>query len=234
LPELGILPALILALALGIVLGLINGLVVTKAKIPAFIATLGTMNLFLAIAFIWTDAQVISVLNKSFRSLGTGTVLGLPVPFLVMIVVYLLAYGILHFTTYGRYIRAVGSNEIAGHVAGLPLDRVRIFGFVLVGVCTAIAAVLLTAMLSSANAIMATGYELRVIAVVVVGGTSLYGGKGTLFGSFTGTLFFSVINNALNMFGVGAYWQYVAVGLVLITALAIEALRGRFLGAAQS
>lgn len=118
-------------------------------------------------------------------------------------------------------------------VAGLPVDNVRIFAFALVGLFTGLAGVLLTSMLSSANVIMATGFELRVIAVVVVGGTSLQGGQGTLLGSITGALFFSVISNALNMFGVAAYWQYVAVGLILVTALGIEALRSRFMEVAR-
>ncbi len=230
LPAVGVVPAVIATLCLGAVLGIANGVVVTKARIPAFIATLGMMNIYLALAFIWTDAQVIPMLNKGLQGLGFRTVLGVPIAFLVMIGVYVVAYLILQYTTYGRYIRAVGSNEIASKVAGLPVDRVRVFAFVMVGVFTALAGILLTGMLSSANAIMATGFELNVIAVVVVGGTSLAGGQGTLFGSLTGALFFTVISNSLNMFGVAAYWQYVAVGLILIFALGIEALRRRFMG----
>jgi ribose transport system permease protein len=228
-----ILPIVLAVLALGGLLGLVNGLVVTKARIPAFIATLGMMNIYLALGFMITTAQVIPVMNPVFRTLGTGAVLGLPVPFLVMIAAYLIIYAILKYSTYGRFMRAVGSNETASRTAGLPVDRVRIVAFVLVGLLTALAAVLLTALLSSANAIMATGFELNVIAVVVVGGTSLHGGQGTLFGSLTGALLFSVINNALNMFGVGAYWQYVAVGLVLVVALGIEAGRKRLMGSAR-
>ncbi len=230
---LGIVPAVLAVLVLGSLLGLVNGIVVTKARIPAFIATLGTMNVYLALGFMLTNAQVVPVMNSAYRTLGTGVLLGLPVPFLVMIVVYLIAYAILKYATYGRFMRAVGSNETASRTAGLPVDRVRIVAFVLVGLFTGLAGLLLTALLSSANAIMATGFELNVIAVVVVGGSSLTGGRGTLFGSFTGALLFSLINNALNMFGVGAYWQYVAVGLVLIIALGIEAGRKRLMGAAR-
>jgi ribose transport system permease protein len=230
-PALGLVPAIVVTLVLGAVLGIVNGLVVTKARIPAFIATLGMMNVFLTLGFVWTDAQVIPATGKAFRALSSDSLLGMvPVPFLIMVGVYLICYGILRYTTYGRYIRAVGSNPTASKVAGLPVDRVRIFAFLLVGLLTAVAGVLLTSMLSSANVIMATGFELRVIAVVVVGGTSLQGGQGTLFGSIAGALFFSVINNALNMFGVAAYWQYIAVGVILVTALGIEAVRGQFMG----
>ena len=223
-PRVGIIPAIIIVFIIGAVMGMISGLVVTKIRIPAFIATLGMNYIYLGVAFIWTNGQVISVTKKGFRSLSTGNVVGIPKPFLMMIAIYLLCYGILRFTTYGRYIRAVGSNETASNVAGLPTDRVRIFAFMVVGLCTALAGILLTGMLSSANPIMATGYELNVIAAAVMGGTSLSGGQGTLLGSLTGAIFFTVINNALNMFGVGAYWQYIVVGLILITALAIKAI----------
>lgn len=228
-PRIGMVAATVVALCIGAALGAFNGLVVTKLRIPAFITTLGTMNIYLAMALIWTKGLVIVVESTTLRHLGIGKLAGIPIAFLVMIVVYIICYGILRFTTYGRYISAIGSNEIAGQVAGLPVDRVKIFAFILVGFCTAIAGIMLAGLLSSANAIMATGYELRVIAAVLVGGTSLSGGRGTLIGSLTGALFFSVINNALNMFGVEAYWQYVAVGLIIVTALAIEAARQRLI-----
>jgi ribose/xylose/arabinose/galactoside ABC-type transport system permease subunit len=234
LPAIGILAAILVSLLLGLLLGLVNGLVVTKARIPAFIATLGMMNVYLAIGFMITDAKVIAVTDNGFRALATSSLLGVPLPFLVMIVVYLACHVILNYTRYGRFVRAVGSNETASYVAGIPVDRVRIFTFMLVGLFTAMAGVFLTAYLSSGQAIMATGYELRVIAVAVVGGTSLKGGQGTLLGSFTGALFFTVISNALNLFGVGAYWQYVSVGLIIIAALGIESLRRRLLGIAQT
>ncbi len=230
----GIVPAIFVTLALGLLLGLLNGLIVTKIRIPAFIATLGLMYVYLSAALILTNGQVVGMAARSFRFLGTGQVASVPIPFLVMVVVYALTYLVLRLTKYGRYMRAVGSNEAAARAAGLPSDRVRIAAFIAVGVCTATAAVLLTAMLSSANAVMATGFELSVISVVVVGGTSLKGGQGTLLGSFTGAIFFAVIANALNMFGVDAYWQYIAVGLILIIALAIDALRRNYLGGANS
>lgn len=229
------------ALAVGVALGIINGLIVTKLRIPAFIATLGMMNVYLGLGFIWTNGQVVSVAQPAQVSqttgvvsaatpfvltLGTGSLFGiLPVPFLVMAIVYGLCYLLFRRTHYGRFLRAVGSSEPAARTVGIPVTRIRIIAFALVAACTAIAAVLLTAELSSANAIMATGYELNVIAIVVVGGTSLQGGRGTLLGSFTGALFFAVINNALNIFGVGAYWQYVVSGVLLISAIAVQAVR---------
>jgi ribose transport system permease protein len=231
LPSLGVVLTMVAALFFGVLLGLLNGLVVTKLRIPAFIATLGMMNIYLALAFIWTQgSRVISVLDSSFTILGTGTLFGvLPIPFLMMIVTYLVCYGILNRSVYGRCLRAVGSSEIAARTAGLPVDLIRILAFAIVGGCSALAGTFLTAELSSASAIMATGYELTVIAVVVIGGTSLKGGEGTLFGSFAGALFFAVISSALNILNVGAYWQYIVTGIFLISALGVQALRSHIL-----
>jgi ribose/xylose/arabinose/galactoside ABC-type transport system permease subunit len=211
----------------GVLLGILNGLVVTKLRIPAFIATLGMMNIYLALGFIWAQgSRVIAVSDPMFNALGTGTVLSiLPIPFVVMVLTYLLCYGILNRSVYGRWLRAVGSSEIAARTAGLPVDLVRIGAFAIVGGCSALAGVFLAAELSSASAIMASGYELTVIAVVVIGGTSLKGGEGTLFGSFTGALFFAVISSALNILNVTAYWQYIVTGVFLISALGVQALR---------
>jgi ribose/xylose/arabinose/galactoside ABC-type transport system permease subunit len=233
LPGMGIAPVIVVSLALGALLGVINGVVVTKLRIPAFIATLGMMNVYLALAFIINGGQVVPVTDKAFRSLGTGELLGVPIPFLVMIVTYLVLHVILSRTTYGRFIRASGSNETAAQVGGIRVDRVRIVAFAILGLCVGLAAVVLTAYLSSANAIMAQGYELRVIAAAVVGGTSLRGGSYTLLGTFTGALFFTLISNAMNMYNVGAYWQYVAVGLIIIIALGLDALRRRYSGGMQ-
>lgn len=212
----------------GVILGILNGLVVTKLRIPAFIATLGMMNIYLALGFIWAQgSRVIAVSDPTFNALGTGTVLSiLPTPFVVMVLTYLLCYGVLNRSVYGRWLRAVGSSEIAARTAGLPVDLVRIVAFAIVGGCSALAGVFLAAELSSASAIMASGYELTVIAVVVIGGTSLKGGEGTLFGSFTGALFFAVISSALNILNVTAYWQYIVTGVFLISALGVQALRG--------
>jgi ribose transport system permease protein len=228
LPSLGVFFTVIVALVLGLFLGFLNGLVVTKLRIPAFIATLGMMNIYLALAFIWTNgSRLISVEDPSFNALGTGTFLNvLPIPFVVLVATYLFCYVVLSRSVYGRCLRAVGSNELAARTAGLPVDLIRILAFAIVGGCSALAGVFLTAELSSASAVMATGYELTVIAVVVIGGTSLRGGSGTLFGSFAGALFFAVINSALNILNVGAYWQYVVTGIFLISALGVQALRG--------
>jgi ribose transport system permease protein len=137
-PDIGVSLAIVTSLAIGCILGSLNGLVVTKLRIPAFIATLGMMNIYVALAFIWSGGEVIPVSDATFQFLGTGTLFGvLPVPFVVMILTYLFCQGILHRTLFGRYLRAIGSNEIAGRTAGLRVDTVRIIAFAIVGSCTA-------------------------------------------------------------------------------------------------
>jgi ribose transport system permease protein len=229
--ELGIAGALVGALAVGGGLGAVNGLIVTKLRIPTLVATLGTLYVFLAIGFISTKGKIRGVTDTDFLLLGLQNHLGLPLPFIVMVGVFVGAFVLLRYTSYGRLVRAVGTNERAARFAGVPVARVRLLTFVLVGICVAIAAFLQTAQLSSATPTVGTGYELTVIAIVVLGGTSLSGGRGTLLGTFCGALFFAVLNNTLNLYGVDSYWTYVAVGAVLITALAIDAARDRLLRA---
>ena len=213
------------ALLLGLALGLLNGVVVTKLRFPPFIATFGMLNLYLAAAFIWTDGATIPIAAVGFLPLATAQIIGLPLLFVVMIIGVVMCHLILTRTRLGRNLRAVGSSEPASRMAGLPVDRTRIIAFALVGLFTAIAGVGLAALLSSASADMSLGFELTVIAVAVVGGTSLDGGRGSLLGTFTAAILFSALNNALNLFGVTSYWQYVAIGVVLILALVVAGLQ---------
>lgn len=227
LPHTSVGGAVVVGLAAGAVLGAINGLVVTRLKIPAFIATLGTYNLFLALAFIWTDGNVIPISSTYFRQFTTASVLGVPVVFLVFVAVAALSHLLLHRTHFGRALRAAGSNEAATRMAGVNVERVRQLAFVITGLLSGVAAVFLAGLLSSANGTIATGIELNAIAIAVVGGTALRGGSGSLLGTFTAALLIGIVNNALNLLRVEPYWQYVAVGLVLVVALVFGNLRGR-------
>ncbi len=225
LPHTTIGTALLLALAIGAVLGLVNGLLVTYVKIAPFIATLGTLYLFLGAAFIWTSGKVVPITSSNYRSFTTGTVGLLPVPFLVFVVLAVGTYFVLQRTYFGRTLRAFGSNERAAVLAGLPVNRAKVLVFVVAGVCFALAGVFMAGRLSSAEGNMATGFEMDVIAAVVVGGTALRGGRGTAFGTVVGALLFAVLNNALNLLGVASYWQYVLTGAVLVAAIALGARR---------
>jgi ribose/xylose/arabinose/galactoside ABC-type transport system permease subunit len=221
----GIVAAVLVALLAGVLLGVVNGLVVTKLGVPPFVATLGLGYVYLAIVFIWTKDQLIIISSPQFLALGTGSFLGLPIPFIMLALSCLTCWLIVKYTRYGRFARAIGSNLKASTASGIPVTRVRIFAFAMVGLFTALAGLSLAGQLSSASGTMATGYELQTIAVAVVGGTSLRGGSGTFLGTLAGAVFFTVISNALDLFGLGSYWQYVATGLILILALAIEGMR---------
>jgi ribose/xylose/arabinose/galactoside ABC-type transport system permease subunit len=213
------------ALLLGLVLGLLNGFVVTKFRFPPFIATYGMLNLYLAAAFVWTAGATVPIAAVGFLPLASAQILGLPLLFVIMVIGVLVCHVVLTRTRLGRNLRAIGSSEPASRMAGLPVDRTRIVAFGLVGLFTAVAGVGLAALLSSASADMSLGFELTVIAVAVVGGTSLEGGRGSLLGTLTAAILFSALNNALNLLNVTSYWQYVATGLVLILALVIAGLR---------
>jgi ribose transport system permease protein len=217
--------AILIGLAVGALGGLLNGLIVTKVKIPAFIATLGMMNIYLAGAFIWTDGNVVIVTSPTVLNFAGASVLGFPIPFLVFAAVCVVGYFLLQRTYFGRTLRAIGSSEQATTMAGLPVNRVKIIAFVVAGLMAGIGAIALTGLLSSASGTMASGYELNAIAIAVVGGTGLRGGQGTFFGTFTAALFFAALDDALNLLNINSYWQYVAIGGVLVIALFLGALR---------
>jgi len=217
--------AVLLALLIGAALGVLNGLLVTYVRIAPFIATLGTLYLFLGLAFIWTSGRVVQIRSHYFREFATGTVGRLPVPFLVLLVLAVLTYLLLNRTYFGRTLRAFGSNERAARLAGMPVARTKVLVFVVAGVCFALAGVFMGGRLASAEGTMAIGFEMDVIAAVVVGGTALRGGRGTVFGTLVGALLFAVLANALNLLGIASYWQYVLTGTVLVAAIAIGARR---------
>jgi ribose transport system permease protein len=227
---LGVVPlgvALIISLAVGGGLGLINGLMVTKLNFPPFIATYAMMNVYLAAAFIWTHASTLPLNNDTFLALAAGEVFGVPSFFVLLIAGALGCSFLLQRTRFGRDLRAIGSSEPASRMAGLAVDRTRILAFVLFGLLTSAAGLGLASLLSSASANMSIGYELNVIAVAVVGGTTLLGGSGTLFGTVTAAILFSALDNALNLLNVPSYWQYVVAGVVLAVALVAASRRER-------
>ncbi len=214
-----------LALVIGATLGLLNGLLVTYVRIAPFIATLGTLYLFQGLAFIWTSGRVVPINSFYYRETTTGTLGRIPIVFVVFLVVAIFTYLLLNRTYFGRTLRASGSNERAAALAGLPVSRTKVLAFVLAGVSFALAGVFMAGRLSSAEGTMAEGFEMNVIAAVVVGGTALRGGRGTVFGTIVGALLFAVLANALNLLGIASYWQYVLTGTVLVVAIAVGARR---------
>jgi ribose transport system permease protein len=202
----------------------LNGLLITRAGITPFIATLGTMWVFRALAYIYTGSGPMNSSDSRFVAWGERF-LGVPRLFLATVSLYILAYVILYRTPFGRSVFAIGSNARAAILSGVNVLRVRVAVFVLVGVFSALGGAMLSVRLWSAKADTAMGYELMAIATVVLGGTSLKGGRGTLAGSLGAALLFATVYNALDMFQVQSYWQKIALGGILLIALSADGIR---------
>jgi ribose transport system permease protein len=216
--------AVIAAVLVGSAVGLLNGMLVAWLKIPPFIATLGTMTFARGAALAYTGGQPVTglaELGEGFRLLGSGVIMGVPVPVIVMLAVYVLAYVLLNHTGTGRYIQGIGDNEQAAFLSGLPVNQVLLFVYGLAGATAGLAGVILAGRLNSAQPTAGSFYELDAIAAVVVGGTAFEGGQGTVFGTFIGALLIAVINNGMNLLGIAAEWQAIAKGIVIILALLI-------------
>ncbi|MGL5266271.1 MAG: ribose ABC transporter permease, partial [Plesiomonas shigelloides] len=206
LPVYVVIPA---ALALGAALGGISGVIIAKGKVQAFIATLVTMTLLRGATLVYTDGRPVSTgfsdAADSFAWLGTGYLFGIPVPIWLMALVFIAAWYMLNHTRMGRYIYALGGNEAATRLSGINVDRVKIAVYALCGLLAALAGLIVTSRLSSAQPTAGTGYELDAIAAVVLGGTSLAGGKGRIMGTLIGALIIGFLNNALNLLDVSSY-----------------------------
>jgi len=214
--------ALGIALVVGAGCGLLNGVIVSWGGLPPFIVTLGMMSIARGAALLFTEGRPVSGFNSDFRTLATGHVGPIPAPIVVTIVVYLIAHLVLTRTTFGRYVYAIGGNEEATRLAGVPVRLHKSAIYAVSGLMSAIAAILLTARLNSAQPIAGMMYELDAIAATVIGGTSLIGGEGSLAGTLIGALIMGVLRNGLNLLGVSSFLQQIVIGAVIIAAVLID------------
>jgi ribose transport system permease protein len=214
--------AIVIGLLVGLAAGCVNGLLVTFGRLPPFIATLGTMSAIRGLALMYKDGSPISGFSDNFRALATGGVFGIPAPVITMLIVFVIAHFVLTRTKVGRYAYAIGGNEEGALLSGINVRFHKIVVYGLSGMLSALSAVLLSARLNSAQPIAATGYELDAIAAAVIGGTSLLGGEGTLFGTLIGALIMGVLRNGLNLLNVSSYLQQVAIGSVIIIAVFVD------------
>jgi ribose/xylose/arabinose/galactoside ABC-type transport system permease subunit len=219
--------ALLVAVGIGIIVGSINGFFVTVVRIPAFITTLAMLFIVAGVTLILTNGEAARYNGPEFIWWGNGAIGFIPVPFAVFMVCSLVGSGVLRFTALGRYLFAVGSNAPAAHVAGVPINTTTFVVFLLTGIFTGISAMLLGARLYSAGPGLESGFELNVIATVVLGGTRLAGGRGTVVGTVAAAILFTTLSNFLNLLHVDPFVQRVVIGLVLVTALSIEGVRQR-------
>ena len=221
--------AALVALVIGMVVGYINGLAVTRFNINPLIATLGMLSIVRGIAFAASGGLTRDIFDPAFSFLGQGYLLGIPFQVIVMVLLFLLTAWLMRRTTFGRAIYAVGGNAQAARLAGLPVRRLQMAVYVLSGLSAALAGVFLASQLSAGAPAAATGIELSVIAAVILGGSSLSGGKGTIWGTLLGVLILGTLNNGLTLLNVSSYYQDVARGLVLLFAVGLDQLRLRLI-----
>ena len=216
--------AILAACFIGMGLGAVNGLVIAYGKVAPFIATLATMTIYRGLTLVYTNGIPISGLSDDtmFHDFGQGFFMGLPVPAIIMLLAFAVSWFILRKTPLGRKIYAVGGNEKVSFIAGIKIERVKIFVYAITGFFCALAGAVLTSRLNSAQPTAGTGYELDAIAAVVLGGTSLSGGKGYITGTLVGVLIIGTLNNGLNILDVSSFYQQVVKGIVILLAVLMD------------
>ncbi|WP_428910905.1 ABC transporter permease [Niallia sp. Krafla_26] len=217
--------AIFLGLGSGLLLGFINGVVIAKFKVTPFIVTLGMMAIARGFTFIYGDGRPISNLSEPFLLIGGAKFLAIPIAVWITIAVFILFSIILYQTRFGRYVYAIGGSENAARISGIKVERSLIWVYSIMGLLAGLAGIILTSRVSAGLPQAGTAYELDAIAAVVIGGTSLNGGKGRLWGSIIGALIIGVINNGLDLLGVSSYWQQVVKGAIIVLAVMLDRKR---------
>lgn len=223
----GMIVAIPLGLLAAMAIGLVNGIGVSYAGIPPFIMTLGMLSFARGLAFIYTGGTPIPILNEAFYNLGNGYLLGIPIPSLILLAILVVSGIVLSLTPFGRSVYAIGSNEDAARLSGLPVRLYTTIVYVIVGGVSGLAGLVYASQLSVGTPIAGQGYELDAIAAVVVGGTSLFGGKGSVAGTFIGTLIIGVLANILNLTGVDPFVQQLFKGALIVVAVYIMSRSSR-------
>jgi len=213
---------IIAGLLAGGALGFVNGYAITKFKVPPFVATLAMLTMARGFTMLWTKGHPITGLGDSFGFLGTGWFLGIPMPVWISGIVVFVAVVLTNKTRFGRYVYAVGGNENAARLSGIPINKIKIWVYAMAGILAAVGGLLVTARLDSAQPNAGISYELDAIAAVVIGGTSLSGGKGTILGTVLGAIIIGVLNNGLVLLDVSPFWQQVIKGMVILLAVIID------------
>jgi ribose transport system permease protein len=214
--------ALLAGIATGGIIGLVNGVITAKGRITGFIVTLAMLGVVRGLAFIVTGGNPVTASDGAFTFFGVGAPLGIPVPILITIVIIALGWFTLNKTKFGKYVYAVGGNERASRWTGLKVDGVQISVYVIVGALAGLAGVILAGRLGSGQPFAGDGFELDVIAAVILGGSSLSGGRGTILGTVIGVLIIGVLNNGLTLLDVSTYWQMVVQGAIILAAVLLD------------
>jgi len=220
--------SIVIPLLIGGGIGFLNGFISTKGGLHPFIVTLGTMSIFRGATLLVAKGRPISGMSKSFRFIGAGMIGPIPFPVILFLGSVIIAAIILRRTVFGRYIYAIGGNQEAALLSGIRVDRYKISAFTILGFLSALSGLILTSRLNSGELVAGEGYELDVIASVVIGGTSMMGGEGGVYGTLIGALLIGVISNGLNLLGVQPYWQMIVRGSIIILAVLMDKMKRRF------
>jgi ribose transport system permease protein len=219
--------AVLAGLGVGAIAGWLNGVLITKGQLPPFIVTLGTMSLLRGVVLIYSQGAPVYGVPPLFKAVFAGRLFGVPTPVLIAGVIALLAYLALQYTPFGQQVIAIGGNEEAARLSGINVHRRLIEVYMIAGLLSGVAALILTGRLGAAEPISGTGYELNAIAAAVMGGASLAGGQGSILGTVIGALIMGSLQNGLTLNNVPAFYQQVAVGAVIIVAVFVDQWRRR-------
>lgn len=228
-PPLAILLAVGASIAVGAAAGLFNGFVTERWKIHSFIVTLGMLNIARGAALQISASRTIFSFPTAFNEFGTATVLGIPIIFIIAVLLVLIGRFVLNRTVYGRLIYAIGNNEEAVRLSGHNPSLIKVIAFTLTGLCVGLAGIMYMLRLNIASPILGVGFELNAIAAVVIGGTSMSGGKGSMVGTFLGACIIGVLNNGLLLLGMGDFARQIVTGFIIIIAVIIDTYRVKFL-----
>jgi len=219
--------AMAAAIAVGIAGGALQGLTITRLRVPPFVTTLGGLTAFRGAALWFSGGGPISGFDASYNWWGQGRISGVPVPVIIFLAAAIVAHFVLRYTRFGQHVYATGDNPAAAELNGVPIRRIALSVYMIVGFFTGLAGFLLSARLSSAEAVAGLGLELTVIASVVIGGTSLFGGIGSIFGTVVGALLIGVLTNGLVLLNVSSFVQQIVIGIILIAAVAFDQYAAR-------
>lgn len=219
--------AVVVGVISGGFLGALNGVLISKGKMAPFIATLATMTIYRGTTLVYTNGNPITGIGDSFffSFIGRGYLFGIPFPVVLMFVVFILLFLLLHKTSFGRKTYAIGGNEKAAYIAGVKIDKIKILIYTISGVMASISGMIITSRLNSAQPTAGQSYEMDAIASVVLGGTSLSGGRGRIFGTLVGALIIGTLNNGLNLLGVSSFYQQIVKGIVIVIAVLLDRKR---------
>jgi len=216
--------AILLGILIGAIVGLFNGSMISRLGLQPFIVTLGSMSLLRGAALVYSHGDPIFKVSKEFRSIFAGTILGMPGPIFYLILVSAIGFFILNFTRYGVYIKAVGGSEEASKMSGVDIAWTKTFTYILSGIFTALAALVMVGRLGAAEPIAGSGFELDAIAATAIGGTSMSGGKGNIPGTILGALILGTLRNGLTLMNVQSFYQVLASGSIILIAVTIDKL----------